>query len=314
MMELSWMQRVEGYLKYRRKLGFDLQNDASRLFQFAKFAEQSGKQDHLTIELCVCWAQASQKQSAITWDRRIAVVRGFAKYLQRFEPSTDIPPLGLFGPVHRRLIPHIFTDAEVVALLKSTDQLVPRCGLRPATCRTVFGLLSATGLRISEALDLTRADVDLVAGVLNVREAKCHRQRLVPLHPTVMLELRVYATFRAQIVRMPRNEHFFLLDSGKPANKRGMLHALHVLCRHLDWLPRGDYQLHRLHDFRHTFIVHSALCAYKQGIDVDKHILALSTYVGHVKVADTYWYFTGIPELMSIAADRFHDYSQGGTK
>lgn len=89
-----------------------------------------------------------------------------------------------------------------------------------------------------------------------------------------------------------------------------MLYALHTLCQQLGWQPRGDYACHRLHDLRHTFIVHALLHFYQQGVDGDRAVLALSTYVGHAKVTDTYWYVTGIPELLAIAAGRFERYAQ----
>ena len=89
-------------------------------------------------------------------------------------------------------------------------------------------------------------------------------------------------------------------------------YALQTLCQQLDLQPRGDYPRHRLHDMRHTFIVRSILRFYERGVDIDSAMLVLSTYVGHAKVSDTYWYVTGIPELMAIAAERFHLYIQGG--
>jgi integrase len=92
-----------------------------------------------------------------------------------------------------------------------------------------------------------------------------------------------------------------------------MRYALQTLGRQLGWRARGDYAHHRLHDLRHTFIVRSTLRFYEQGVDLDQAILALSIYVGHAKVSDTYWYLTGIPELMAVAAERFQRYSQGAT-
>jgi site-specific recombinase XerD len=248
----------------------------------------------------------------MTWARRIETLRGFARYWQRFDITTEIPSTDLFGRAHRRLIPHIYTDVEIIALLNATNQLMPIEGLRPATCHAVFGLLAATGLRISEAMKLTRADIDLNTGVLSIREAKFHKSRFVPMHSTVTAALRSYAEVRDRIVVRPATEKFFLLDNGKSANQRGILYALHTICRDLGWLPRGDYPHHRLHDLRHTFIVRSTLRFYQQDINIERAVAALSTYVGHVKVSDTYWYFTGIPELMAIAGERFHRYTHGG--
>lgn len=311
---VSWTTRVESYLTYRRRHGFKLSIDAVQLRSFARFTDEAGAEDHLTVALAIAWARTSRRPSRLTWARRIEVLRGFARYCLREDPATEIPPRGLFGPAHRRIIPHIYTDAELSALLEAADGLAPQHGLRPATCRCVIGLLAASGLRISEALVLTSADVDLDAGVLCIREGKFHRQRLVPLHPSVTESLRAYARRRDQLVPRPACDRFFLRDDGHCANQSGILYALQSLCQQLGWQPRGDYPHHRLHDLRHTFIVRSTLRFYEQGIDVDRAVLALSTYVGHAKVSDTYWYFTGIPELMAIAAERFHRYTQGATR
>jgi len=151
------------------------------------------------------------------------------------------------------------------------------------------------------------------SGVLHIREAKFHQQRLVPLHPSVTDSLRAYARQRDRLVPRPCCDKFFLRDDGSGVNQPSMLYALQRLCQQLDWQTRGDYQRHRLHDIRHTFIVRSMLRLYEEGVDIDRAILALSTYVGHAKVSDTYWYVTGIPELMAIAAERFHLYTQGET-
>ena len=311
---VSWMSRVDMYLAYRRRHGFKLTIDATQLRSFARLADEIGTEDHLTVALAIRWARASQHPSSLTWARRIDALRGFARYCLREDPATEIPPRGLFGSAHRRLVPHIYTEVELSALLEAANGLAPEHGLRPATCRCIFGLLAASGLRISQALALTRGDVDLEAGVLSIRDAKFHQQRMVPLHPSVTECLIAYARWRDHLVPRPACNRFFLRDDGHSANQSGILYALHTLCQQLGWQPRGDYPRHRLHDLRHTFIVRSTLRFYEQGIDVDRAVLALSTYVGHAKVSDTYWYFTGIPELMAIAAERFHRYAQSAPR
>ena len=311
---VSWLSRVESYLAYRRRHGFDLSIAGTQLKSFARFADEIGTADHLPVALAVAWARASQRPGPLTCARRIEVLHGFARHCLRSDPATEIPPQGLFGAAHRRLVPHIYTEAELVALVAAADGLAPPHGLRPATCRCIFGLLAASGLRISEALALTRADVDLDAGVLWIREAKFHRQRLVPLHPSVTESLRVYARFRDEHRPRPTCDRFFLRDNGRAVNQSGIRYALQTLCQQLGWQPRGDYPQHRLHDLRHTFIVRTTLRFYEQGIDVDRAVLALSTYVGHAKASDTYWYFTGIPELMAIAAEGFERFAQGAPR
>ena len=115
-------------------------------------------------------------------------------------PTRRSSPAGLFGPVARRLVPHIYTEAEIAALLDAAAQLRPVTGLRlrPRTYATLFGLLASTGLRISEALALSPTDVDLPGAVLTVRQTKFRKSRLVPLHPTTVTALTQYVEARRQ--------------------------------------------------------------------------------------------------------------------
>lgn len=305
---MPWSALVEEYVSYRRNLGFALTSDAELLLCFAKFAERIRHEGPLTIELASQWAQSSKKETPITWADRIQRLRGFARYCQRYHAATEIPPRQLFGVASRRLTPHIFTEEEIDILLKESNSLRPKGKLRPITCRSMFGLLASSGLRISEAVNLTRADVDLVGGVLTIREAKRHKQRLVPLHPTVVSELKNYEKKRDQMIGKT-SHYFFMFDSETRADAHKMSHALRLLCKQLDWKTRGEHRNFRLYDFRHYFIVRCFLRFHEQGIDVHKAVLKLSTYVGHSDVTSTYWYVTGIPELMSIAAERFRDFS-----
>jgi len=303
---VSWAGRVESYLAYRRNCGFALTAQEVILRSFARFADQAGRQTHLTVGLATAWAQASKNCKPITWTRRVQILRGFAKYLLRFDPATEVPPRDLFGsaPYHRPM-PHIFSDEEIVALMDETRHLSSDYPLRQKTCRTLFGLLAASGLRISEALNLKRADVDLHAGVLTVREGKCHRSRLVPLHPSAAVALRRYGQLRDHAVPHASSDRFFLFDHGRRVNKEAVRYALQSVCRRLRWCPRGDYRRHRLQDMRHTYIVHSIVRFYQQGLEIDRQILALHTYVGHATIGETYWYCSASPELMSMTSERF---------
>lgn len=207
-------------------------------------------------------------------------------------------------------MPHIYTEQELTDLLDATSKLRPRDGLRPLTYRTIFALLASCGLRIGEVTRLTRADVDLDCGVLSICGAKRHKSRFVPMHSSTVGGLETYAQERDRRVLSPQSDHFFLLDNGKPPSRPRICCTLHGLAKDLGWKPRGDYPQHRVQGFRHTFIVRNILRAFQAGLDVDRVVLALSTYVGHNHVADTYWYVTGIPELMAIAGKRFENYSK----
>lgn len=305
---------VDAYLAARRSHGFDLRIAGGQLLGFARFADQAGHRGPLTVALAVRWAQSARRATRLTWARRLQVLRPFMKYRAQFETGTEIVPSHLFGPVHRRLVPHIYTEAEIEALLDAAAQLPPLTGLRlrPRTYVTLFGLLASTGLRISEALALIPTDVDLPGASLTVRETKFRKSRLVPLHSTTVAALRRYADARRRRVSDQRIETFLVSDQGTPLGDRMVHHTFAKLRARLSWIGRGDYALPRVHDLRHTFLCRALVRSYQQQQGVDHVIDLLSTYVGHARVSDTYWYVTAIPELLALAGQRFAQFAERG--
>lgn len=298
--------KVDAYLDDRRHSGFALRIEGEQLHRFARFADQSDHRGSLTLKLAIQWASASRGQRPITAARRIEILRGFAKYCRQFDPDTEIPPRRLFGRAHRRLTPHIFTEAEIQTLTAAAaDQLHPPGGLRGASCATIFGLIAATGLRISEATGLKRSDVDLQHAVLHIRHAKFGKSRWVPVHPTTVQALQRYSKQRDRDTLTAGTDAFFVFDHGHPALARSVQYAFKLLRRRLQWHSRGGHPVPRIHDLRHSFVCHRLEQWYAQGLDIDRNILALSTYIGHAKVTDTYWYVTATPQLLAIAARRF---------
>jgi integrase len=300
-------ERVKDYLSTRRRVGYQLKIAGDELLRFARFADKHGNHRILTIDLAVAWASTSA--SKLYRARRLEIVRGLAKYCVLFEPETQIPPRGLLGPAHRRVTPYIYTDQELLDLMHVATKLNKGVGLRPATMQCLIGLLSATGLRISEALHLSHSDVDFNSRLLVVRETKFSKSRYVPVHPTTLEALRNYARLRNRLVPvMSDSKAFFLFDNGHPLNYRQALYAFQCIRRQLVWQRKRPP---RLHDLRHTFACNRLLSWYEQGVDINNAILMLSVYLGHSKVTDTYWYLTGIPSLMAIAAKRFEQFSGG---
>lgn len=305
---------VQEYLRDRRHLGFSLAREGSQLLAFARFAEAHGYDGHLSEELAKAWAQHGQPRR-LTSARRLDSVRRFSKYRLQFDSRTEIPETGLFGPSTRRLTPHIYETCEIEALLSAAARLPCRKGLRGATYATLLGLLAVAGLRLSEALSLQRADVDLAWGVLTLKRTKFHRSRLVPLHTSTTSALAHYAELRDRTVPVPLEpQMFFLSTRGTRLCSRMVDYTFVQLREQLGWKARGHHAAPRVRDLRHTFICRRLTAWYREGVDIDKAILALSTYVGHTQVTDTYWYVTGIPELMGIAAQRFERLVQGGNQ
>lgn len=308
MSTLTMMDHVEHYLALRRAMGFELGIAGKQLMQFAQFAQASGT-GPLTIEVAMAWANCARAAAPLTRARRVEVLRPFAKYLRQVDPATQVPERDLFGRAHRRLTPHIFTLAEIGQLLAAAAQLPPAGGLRPIAYQTLFGLIAATGLRLGEAVKLKVGDVDLVAGALTVRQTKFRKSRLVPLHSTTVEHLRCYAKHRYHCVSA--SVHFFVGQRGTALTVDTVDHVFQTLRAELGWQPRGGHRAVRIHDLRHTFITRRLADWQAHGSDIDPATLALSTYVGHAKVTDTYWYLTAIPELMQATSLRFQQFAQG---
>jgi integrase len=299
---------ADRYLLERRALGFDLAIAGMRLLAFARFADEQLPDGPLTVSVAVEWARSAKRPNPITWARRLEIVRPFARYLRQFEPATEVPARGLLGKGHRRLAPHVYTRHELLAILREARKLSPPDGLRPATIATVLGLLSCTGLRISEALKLRREDADLEASLLHVRVTKFRKSRLVPIHQSAASELRRYVALRDRLAPHTSTNAFFLVDGGVEVSYSKLRTAFRRIRIQLAW-ENCPGRRPRVHDLRHTFACHRLLQWHKEDVDVDAHLLDLSTYLGHAKVTDTYWYLSGFPELMDFTGQRFERFA-----
>jgi site-specific recombinase XerD len=188
----------------------------------------------------------------------------------------------------------------VCELLVATQALRPP--LRAATHEALFGLIAVSGLRLGEAIGLTRDDVDLTEGVLTIRDTKFGHCRLVPLHPSAIDVLRCYVARRDGLCPRPRSRTFFLSSVGTALLEGGVHHTFNQLTEIMG--VRSPTARPRIHDLRHSFAVHTLIDWYRSGIDVAGRMAALSGYLGHVNPAGTYWYLSASPELMALAAAR----------
>ena len=254
----------------------------------------------------LCRVGSSNPAQAV---RRLAAVRQFARHRALLDPATEVPPVGLLGRIPRRPPPHIYTEAEGAALLQQASRLRPEHGLRPATYVAYFALLVSTGLRLSEACLLTTNDVDLVNGVLVIRETKFRKSRLVPLHPSTTEALVRYADRRNGCRAAPRSEYFFRTERSPRLQRHGVEKTFAGIRQRLGWAGHGRTRQPRIHDLRHTFVTRRLLRWCQDGADVDRKILALATYLGHAKVTDTYWYCTAVPELLGSTSQRFERFA-----
>ncbi len=304
---------VQRYLLERRQLGFDLTSAGTELVRFARFADARGHHGPLTQELQIEWARLHVKRTGpVTAARRLEIVRPFATYYRQFEVDTEVPASGILGRGHTRLAPHIYTCVEIQELLEQTARLTPQGGLRPLTYRTLFGLIAATGLRLSEALKLQVHDVDLIGSTVTVRQTKFRKSRCLPLHASVVQALWAYRQKRDLHVDHGPSTSFFLSHVGGTLPVRTVENVFSRMRPRLGWHARGDHAAPRIHDLRHTFAVRRLQHWHEEGVSVDHAMFWLCTYLGHAKISDTYWYLSGVPELMDIVGAKFEQFALKG--
>lgn len=305
--------RLRDYLALRRGLGFRLRETQIHLKSFCAFMEQQDA-TVVTAALALQWAMMPTSARPTTWAARLTVVRQFARYLQGFEPSTEVPSARLLPFRPQRCKPYLYSPREIEQLMAAAEVMPSRQALRPWTVRTLIGLLAVTGMRVNEALVLTREDVDLKAGVLTIRGSKFLKSRLVPLHPSTCSALAHYAQRRDALLdrrdaslgprARARAPCFLLTGRGGKFWVEEVHKAFHAISRTVGLRTPGMRRGPRLHDFRHRFATETLLRWSRSDAEIEREMPTLSTYLGHSNIADTYWYLSAHPELLQHAALR----------
>lgn len=298
-------QALSNYVAIRRGLGFQFRLPTSCLHNFVAFLQTEGA-SFITTELALRWATQPEKAQPSTWVWRLGMVRRFAKWLHAMDPRTEVPPENILCHRYQRKTPHIYSDEEITRLLRRAEQLPSSNGLRAYTYTTLFGLLAVSGMRVNEALGLDRQDVDLHHDILTIRRTKFGKSRHVPIHPSTGLVLRKYADQRDRIFPAPRTPAFFISDRGTRITDCMARYTFAKISQQLGLRPKaiGHGRGPRLLDMRHRFAVRTLINWYRAGIDVERELPKLATYLGHVHINETYWYLEAVPELLQLATDR----------
>ena len=185
-------QTVRDYLTLRRSLGFKLEREGRLLPDFVAFLDKSGS-PVITVPLALAWAKQPATATAYWWAARLSMVRAFARYVRTIDARTEVPPDDALPRTRSRPQPYLYSDADVMGLMAVTRRI--RDPFRAHTCRTLIGLLASTGMRVGEAINLDRTDLDRQEGVFTVRDAKFGKSREVPLH------LRLASFYPKQVQR-----------------------------------------------------------------------------------------------------------------
>jgi integrase len=295
---------VTMYLAIRRAAGFVLRCEDFQLKSFAAFSAARGQQ-HVTADLAIEWAgyASSMAQRA----RRLGTIIRFARYVRAEDPRHQVPS-PIFGAEKLpRRPPYILTLDQIRQLIEAASRLGYRT-LRRATYSTLFALLACTGLRVSEAIRLCFDDI--TPDGLIIRRTKFRKSRLVPLHDTARTGVERYLQQRRPYA--PFDDHVFISIRRKPLLPVDVDMAFRTAAKHIG-LPYGRGRPHPTpHSLRHAFAVR-ALQTCPTGRDaITRHMVALSTYLGHSNIANTYWYLEAVPDLMQDIAEQAERLAMAG--
>jgi integrase len=295
---------VESYLAVRRAAGFTLSNTEYLLRSFAGFAIDL-KQQHVRTATVIDWA--SQAKSVAQRHTRYQTIYRFAQYLRVEDPRHESPPTNHYAYRLTRRVPHIYSRDEIAHLVLAATKLPSSDPLQPKTYASLISLLAATGMRISEALNLLVSDIT-PSGLL-IRRAKFQKTRLLPLHDTAVAGLGNYLTQRRETRR--GGDHVFVSEHGEPLIYWKVHNLFRALLKSAGLKPsRGRWP--RIHDLRHTFAVRALESSPPGRQRIGQHMLALATYMGHVNIDATCWYLETTPELLRDIAGVAENFAQGG--
>jgi integrase len=294
-------EMLADYFALRRALGYQLARPEKLLGQFLDHLEHADE-SRVTVTAALDWARLPVNGDSNWWAYRLSVVRGFATYLHALDPTHEVPSAQLLPQRPHRASPYLYSDAEIAALIAATGSL--RSPLRQATFTTLIGLLAVTGIRVGEAIALNNGDIDPAAERLVVRHGKFGKTRELVLHPSTVEALRRYQRLRDRLAPTTGTPALLVSTAGTRLLYCNVHHAFHHLVGLAGLTPRSGSCRPRIHDLRHSFAVAAMLDAYAAGQDGQTRLTLLSTWLGHVHPASTYWYLSAAPELMAVAGRR----------
>ncbi len=303
-------QALADYLTIRRALGYKLGRTGKLLAQFVAYLSHVGV-DTVTTKQALAWATMPSGAGPNWQAHRMSVVRRFAAYVQTIDPAAEVPPDDLLSWRPRRATPYLYSSDDIAALIAAAATL--HFPLRVATYQVLIGLLAVTGMRVGEAIRLDRGDIDWKHGLLTVRNSKFGKSREIPLHETAVRALRDYSRKRDRLSSAHSVPAVFISIAGTRLLYCNVNWTFLRLVQRAGLKPRSGSCRPRLHDLRHSFAVRTLMEAYQAGSDVNVRLSLLSTYLGHLDPAATYWYLSAAPELLALAGQRLDDHLGGSS-
>jgi integrase len=288
---------LDRHIRLHHALGFKFRTQSLLLCNFVGYAEAHGDQI-IRADRILAWAvkapSPEQRRNRLGEARRFAIAM-HAEDARHEVPAADALGRGGFT----RRIPYIYSQDEILRLIAAAKALPPAGNIRPLTFATLFGLLAATGMRVSEALALRLPDI--TEDGLVIEKTKFKKSRLLPLHSSTQRALNTYLEARLQVAT--DSDALLIGITGAPVAYPTANTIFLRLARSIGLRSTSRSSRPRIHDLRHTFAVRSLEACPADAEAVSRHIVGLSTYLGHAHVTDTYWYLQASPALMAHIAE-----------
>jgi integrase len=304
----SLSQATNRYIELKQALGRRFSHERRVLETVEDCMIRLGARD-LTQSVFEHWSRTVAHLSPTVRRNQMRIVRNFCLYHRRTNPDCFVPDIDGFPRPHQPVQPYIYTDSDIIRLLRTASNLkpIPNSPLRPQVFRLAIVLLNTTGIRRGELAHLTIGDYDRNNCSLLVREGKFHKQRILPLSVDATRELETYLVARLQR-QFPGDDDSLLLWNWycHGYSGAGLGDGIRELVREAG-IRTADGHLPRVHDMRHSFAIRVLIRWYKSGVDVQVKLPVLSTYMGHVSIASTEYYLPFVAELAGAAGDRFRE-------
>lgn len=307
-MTMTVSEQVEKYVSLKHGLGLEIVTDASMLKQLPRFADETGHEGPIDLNLAVAWARNTDAGDLYI-AKRYELARRVCDLSAVLDSECPKIPPGLMGRCRERVTPYIYTDEEMILLMHAASEMyAQRDKLKPLALQFCIGLMRSTGMRPCEVLALEDSDFDAESGIITVVKSKSGRRRILPLEQSVVDAVRSYRAERERLRTDGTCTRLIIGSGSKPMGVASIEKPFEVLRMVL--LERGETWRRRpprAYDLRHTFAVRTILRWHAEDRDVNAMLPVLANYMGHVSVTETYWYLTGAPELMSVAAIAFEE-------
>lgn len=295
-------ERIKEYVKFMINIGRKFSVETTILRAFDRYVSENNI-TAITEAVVIDFVYSVPGLGNEQYEKRHRIVRKFSDYVNLREKGETIRPL----PKSRstgRLVPHVYTNDELVLLLEECKKLNLIPTLRPHTFYTLIGLLASTGIRVSEAINLDISDIDFANGIIKIRNTKFKKSRLVPVHPSTLEVLKEYDRLRRELLPNQKDNAFFI------SKFRVRLSYVNVNTTFLQLLRSSGIRSQegdgaRIHDLRHTFAIRRVATWYDMGLDIHQMLPLLSTYMGHAHFEDTTYYLSAGAELLAKGAARF---------